>query len=115
MKKQIQENPFKWESTPVFNFVNYAIDETERLEFFNLISKNLFAIHNALGSQSHLAFMKEKLGRQKFTWMRHHVWEGENWRVYVSKEGIAFEVRETLSLQEMFVAYDDFLTKIGIR
>lgn len=118
-----RENLLGWDSTPPINYVNsLSVDELDvRNSFLDALTKNTFALHGAArysGHENVLSFVKEKLGRQKFTWRgfyRHHVWEGENWRIFVSNsEGIAFEVRENLTIDLVLAAYDDLLSKFGV-
>jgi len=118
MNKHSFSDPFTWNSTPVINFVN-GMEGNERNTFLDTLLKNSMAMHHAPGPKNCVTFMKEKLGRQKLTWMgscKQWVWEDENWRVFVNDDqGIAFEVRETLDHEQVLIAYDDFLTKIGVK
>lgn len=64
---------------------------------------------------SSVQYHKHKLGKQSFCkniFSRHWVWEGDNWRVYVSKEGVSFEVLATLSFDEAWAAYQDYYNRI---
>jgi hypothetical protein len=59
---------------------------------------------------------KSKLGKQKYCiitgLIRCWVWEGENWRAYVSKEGLSFEVLPSLSLDEAWSAWQEYRNRI---
>lgn len=64
---------------------------------------------------SSVQFNKKVLGKQKYCYngsVRYWVWEFDNYRVYVSKEGVSFEVLNSLSLEEAWLAWQDYYNKI---
>ncbi len=106
---------FSWDSTPVINIPWMSKSEftDEQLKLFQ---DECMAMHRIL--RPPVQSLKTRLGKQNFTWVgeyRFWVWEGENWRVYASNaKGICFEVRETLSVDDAFKAWQDFRVKTGI-
>jgi len=61
---------------------------------------------------------KERLGEQDYTWVgefRFWVWETSDWRVYANNhKGTCFEVREDLTDEEAFAAWDDYLQRVDV-
>jgi hypothetical protein len=58
---------------------------------------------------------KKILGKQKYCWtgfVKHWVWEENNWRAYVSKEGASFEVLESLTLKEAWSEWQDYYKRM---
>ena len=69
----------------------------------------------ARGKLSSIKHHKKKLGKQKYCWVgfvRFWVWEGDNWRAYVSKRGVSFEVLATLNADEAWAAWQDYFNKV---
>lgn len=93
------------ETTPIQNILSqYPADprnEQYVLEFITI---------RPTGTSS-LELNKSKLGKQKYCLngsVRSWVWEGENWRAYVSKRGLSFEVLETLSIDDAWMAWQEY-------
>lgn len=97
-------------TTPLVNLLNnqkysqFMFDQT--LEFLKLRPR----------LKSSLEWHKEKFGMQNycinFPFKRCWVWEGTNWRVYVSKRGTSFEVLETLTPEQAMDAWHEYYAKI---
>ncbi len=69
----------------------------------------------ARGKLSSINFHKKKLGKQKYCWatsVRYWIWTSDTWRVYVSKRGAAFEVLDTLTPDEAWIAWQDYYNKM---
>ena len=69
-----------------------------------------------LKSSSSKELHKRKLGKQNYCLnifgCRNWIWEGDNWRVYVSKEGFDFEVDQSLSIKDAMIAWQDYFEKM---
>lgn len=105
---------FEWNSTPLINLMlNGKMSKRVRDRTFN----ETMAMHHACNPA--VKSLKEKLGRQDFTWMgsecKNWIWEGADWRVFASELGVTFEVREGLTTRQALVAWRDFLARIGIK
>jgi hypothetical protein len=107
-------NQFEWESTPMINLIDVRVlSDTE----FKTYRDQTMQMHMASNKDGAVKFHKSRLGRQKFTWTgsaRNWIWEGENWRVFASKRGTAFEVRANLTPEECFEAWKDYRKKVGL-
>lgn len=104
-----------WESTPI---VNIAWMDGEG-PFTDAEHDKLHAMYMRMCMKCRppVKTLKQLLGRQKTTWngwVRHWVWEDENWRVFASKRGVFFEVRVGLTRDESWRAFEDFMRKIGL-
>lgn len=108
-------DPFKWDSTPLVNIGWQTEEGLDPRESSQLLDESM-AMHKAL--RPPVESLKAKLGKQAFTWngeYRFWVWEGPNWRVFASnKHGVSFEVKEGLTKQAAFAAWQDFRKKVGL-
>jgi hypothetical protein len=94
------------ETTPLQNLLNQSPSDPRNqqysLEFISLRPSDI----------SSFKLNKSKLGKQKYCIMagfyRCWVWEGENWRAYVSKRGLSFEVLPHLSIDEAWAAWQEY-------
>ena len=105
-----------WNSTSILNHVfNTHEKESENLQC-ELMTMHLAPSKAGLKS---VQFIKSRLGDQDYTWQgefRYWVWERNGWRVFVSNtKGIGFEVDESLTKEQAFTAWHDFLSQIGAR
>lgn len=97
------------ETTPIINIIFSSKDKS------NQYIKDNMQIMFARGKKSSVEYHKVKLGKQNYCWLgsvRHWIWEGNNWRVYVSKRGAAFEVLSNLTVDEAWGAWQDYFNKI---
>lgn len=107
-------SPFAWESTPLIN-VGWQSGEPFTDQELTQIYDGIMRAHYIMHPNAKQA-LKRLLGKQKFTWLswiRHWVWENDNWRVFASSEGMAFEVKYGMTKAESLTAFQDFLNKIG--
>jgi hypothetical protein len=96
-------------STPIINVLktktNYDIMNNNYLKLMKARPINV----------SSLQWHKKKLGKHKYCWtsfIKRYVWEFENYRVYVSKEGVSFEVLESLSADQALDAWSDYYLRL---
>ena len=109
------KNPFKWESTPIINYVcNCDYDVT----IYDKFQRQLMEFHHS-HSLKKVEWHKRRLGPSKTTWTsecRFHVWEGKNWRVFVNNgHGASFEVRVDLTIKQALAAWDDYRKQMGLK
>ena len=105
----------RFKSQPILNFMQmWTSDE------FDTVHREIMKMYmfpRSVG-QRPVEFMKSRLGRQAYTWtgeFRFWVWEGDDWRVYVSNiQGISVEVRATLSASDAREVWKRFAEKLGI-
>lgn len=98
------------ETTPIQNILDQDRSDPRNLQF---LSEFLSLRPSGISS---LELNKTKLGKQKYCLTIGHIrcwiWEGENWRAYVSKKGLSFEVLPELSLDEAWKAWQEYRTLI---
>lgn len=62
---------------------------------------------------------KKLLGKQDYCWngeYRFWVWEGTDWRVFCSNiQGTSFEVREGITIERAFAAWEDYRVKTVLK
>lgn len=92
-------------TTPIINLLHNII-------YYDIMNVNYAKMQKARPiGVSFLKWHKQKLGKQKYCWtgfVKHWVWEFDNWRVYVSKEGASFEVLADLSAEDALAAWDEY-------
>lgn len=105
-----------WESEAFINRVfKLAVDDQVR---YRQIQTQIARLHVASTRKGSVNFHKERLGEQDYTWVgefRFWVWETPDWRVYANNhKGTCFEVREDLTDEEAFAAWDDYLQRVDV-
>lgn len=109
MKKRVTD----WDSMPLINYSNMTDDR----EIMKRLLDEMTPMHQKMrpSVDSH----KRALGKQDYCWngsQRFWVWEGANWRVFCNNvRGTSFEVREGITLEEAFAAWDDYRVKVGLK
>jgi len=96
-------------TTPIIN----RIYESKKMS--DQLVKDSMALMFARGKLSSIKYHKKKLGKQHYCYtgmVRYWVWEGDNWRVYVSKKGSSLEVLSTLTAKEAWAAWQDYFNKV---
>lgn len=102
--------PKGWDSTPIQSVLQERFSEI--VEEFKQVQKSL-----ALRS---VPVLKEKLGRQAFTFVgecRYWVWEDAvaGWRIYANnRKGMCFDVRDDAIPEQAVEAWKSFRNKAGI-
>jgi len=105
-----------WESEAFINRVfKLAVDDQPR---YQEIQTQLARMHTASSREGSVPFHKERLGDQDYTWVgefRFWVWETPDWCVYANNhKGTCFEVREDLTDEQAFAAWQDYLDRIDL-
>lgn len=98
------------ETTPIENILSQRPSDPRNnqyvMEFITLRPSGI----------SSIKFNKAKLGKQKYCLLgstKYWVWEGRNWRAYVSKEGLLFEVLPNLSIDQAWKAWQRYRRLMG--
>jgi len=90
----------------LFQFQDYNFIHKFNIEYLSIRPSDVSSIEHH----------KNKLGKQKYCitlpFKRCWIWEGENWRVYVSKKGAQFEVLENSTLEQAKIAWQDYYEKV---
>lgn len=97
------------ETSPIINFIFSNKNRGDQY------IKDSMALMFARGQLSSIKYHKQKLGKQNYCWLgsvKHWVWEGEKWRAYVSKRGVAFEVLADITEDEAWEAWQDYFSKV---
>lgn len=94
------------ETTPLENILNQdPFDPRNQQYLLDFVSIRPYGMTS-------IQLNKNKLGKQKYYlvagFVRCWVWEGENWRIYVSKRGTSFEVLQHLSIDEAWIAWQEY-------
>lgn len=97
-------------TTPLINLV-------ETRESLVRFAEEMGRLRERRGDRTAIGHHEDRLGKARGTFTseyRWSVWEGPNWRVFVSRKGgVGFEVKETLSEAEGWAAFDDYAKKVG--
>lgn len=108
-------DPFEWPST---SFLTYLFSLPRDEPWYQRLSLELMAVHHASNENGGaVKFLKSRLGRQKLCWQgscRNWVWEGTDWRVFASTEGVSIEIREGLEIERAIDAWQDFRQRVGL-
>lgn len=111
-----KRNRQNWESEAFINRVFKLMPVNQPL--YRELQAEIMRMHRASSMLGSVAFHKERLGDQDYTWVgefRFWVWETSDWRVYANNhKGTCFEIREDLTDEEAFSAWKDYLTKIDL-
>lgn len=107
------------ETTPI---VNYAFNGADRgwdeaaSEQFQRELGCMHALHH-VASMKAVEWMKSILGKQSYTWTsyrRYHVWEQNDWRVYVNNDaGISLEVNSSIGSSAALEQWRDFFQTVN--
>jgi hypothetical protein len=101
------------ETSPIINFLFQ--DSTGKLgKQYVEESINLMKARHKINLSS-IKWHQKVLGKQNYCWTgssKNWIWETDVWRVYVSKEGAAFEVLASLALDEAWAAWQDYYNKM---
>lgn len=96
-------------TTPIINILNHKAD-------LDVMYQNHLKLMKARQPNvTSLQWHKEKLGKHKYCWTgftKHYVWEFDNYRIYVSKEGASFEVLESLNAKEALDSWNDYYLRL---
>ena len=99
-------------STPIINIMSNNGGMHLSTEY--LADQMLLVNKRSQAKLSSKEFHKLKLGKQKYCWtgfIRHWVWEGNDWRVYVSNNGAAFEVKDGIDMVRAWAAWKDYFSR----
>lgn len=110
-------------TTPISNYFSaFALSGKEKKNFSwkqGVELSYIWVIENLEIPQHHLMTTKElhktKLGKQNYCiglMDRNWVWEQNNWRVFVSKRGASFELKEGLTMSQVCEAWQDYFFKM---
>lgn len=100
-------------TTPIINIMLNQPDTSISDKYLNeyLAIGNVYRKLGLSAKEYHI----KKLGKQTYCLLgfsRQWVWEFVNYRVYVSKEGITFEVLDGLSIDDAIKCWNDYYQKI---
>lgn len=106
-----------WESEAFINRVfKLSVDDQAR---YRTIQTQIMRMHRVSSRKGSVPFHKERLGDQDYTWVgefRFWVWETPDWRVYANNhKGTCFEVREDLTDEQAFAAWQDYLSRMDLK
>jgi hypothetical protein len=88
----------------------------EKLDAF-VVSNLKFSFSTPRGPKKKAEYFNSKLGKYKIIKSMRglYSWQKNDWCVYVSEKGFTFEVKEGLTTEQAFSAWEDFLLTMGYK